>query len=175
MNHGRLSVTDDIKKIFRKNVHGLDFILSLRPVTYNLEVNKLAAHLKEDEHIDHKGTKIYVQPDAITQQSRDQKEHIQYSGFIAQEVETAANDIGYDFNGVVKPDSKDDLYGLQYAQFVVPMVKAIQEQHLLIESQNQTIQTLLLQNNQLLNEFEMLKSQMKMVMEKQSIPTPENN
>src|SRR6185503_17166740 len=115
------------KKNISENVHGLDFILKLRPVIYNLEVNKLAAHLKEDEHIDENGSRRYIQPDVETQRSRDEKEQIQYSGFIAQEVEKAAQTIGYDFNGVVKPGNVDDLYGLQYSQFVMPLVKAIQE------------------------------------------------
>ena len=56
------------------------------------------------------------------------KEKIIYSGFIAQEVEKAAREAGYDFSGVDKPKNEKDLYGLRYADFVVPLVKAIQEQ-----------------------------------------------
>jgi hypothetical protein len=50
------------------------------------------------------------------------------SGFIAQEVEQAANEVGYNFHGVDKPKNSTSHYGLRYAEFVVPMVKAIQEQ-----------------------------------------------
>lgn len=50
------------------------------------------------------------------------------TGFIAQEVEAAANSINYPFSGVVKPNSDDDFYSLRYSDFVVPLVKAVQEQ-----------------------------------------------
>ncbi|PBJ11870.1 tail fiber domain-containing protein [Flavobacterium sp. ACN6] len=56
------------------------------------------------------------------------------SGFIAQEVELAANSIGYDFNGIVKPQNDKDFYSLRYAEFVVPLVKAVQEQQPQIEA-----------------------------------------
>ena len=49
------------------------------------------------------------------------------SGFIAQDVEQAANAIGYDFSGVDAPKNENDFYGLRYAEFVVPLVKAVQE------------------------------------------------
>jgi hypothetical protein len=56
------------------------------------------------------------------------------TGFIAQEVEAAANSIGYKFSGVVKPQSDNDYYALSYASFVVPLVKAVQEQQTQIET-----------------------------------------
>ena len=55
------------------------------------------------------------------------------SGFIAQEVESAAKEINYEFNGVVKPQTTADFYSLKYAEFVVPLVKAVQEQQSQIE------------------------------------------
>jgi len=61
------------------------------------------------------------------------------SGFIAQEVETAANSIGYEFNGIVKPQTESDFYSLRYAEFVVPLVKAVQEQQLQIEAKEAKI------------------------------------
>ncbi|KAF2327746.1 tail fiber domain-containing protein [Flavobacterium ginsenosidimutans] len=61
------------------------------------------------------------------------------SGFIAQEVETAAKSIGYEFNGIVKPQSENDFYSLRYSEFVVPLVKAVQEQQQMIESQKADI------------------------------------
>lgn len=50
------------------------------------------------------------------------------TGFIAQEVEAAANSINYQFNGIVKPKNADAFYSLRYSEFVVPLVKAVQEQ-----------------------------------------------
>lgn len=55
-----------------------------------------------------------------------------YTGFLAQEVEAAATKIGYTFSGVDKP-AVDGSYGLRYAEFVVPLVKAAQE----LDAQNQ--------------------------------------
>ena len=50
-----------------------------------------------------------------------------HTGFIAQEVEQAAGKLHYEFSGVDKPKNNNDLYGLRYADFVVPLVKAVQE------------------------------------------------
>uniref|UniRef100_UPI003977E13C tail fiber domain-containing protein n=1 Tax=Flavobacterium sp. Root935 TaxID=1736610 RepID=UPI003977E13C len=61
------------------------------------------------------------------------------SGFIAQEVESAANSVGYQFSGIVKPASEKDFYSLRYSEFVVPLVKAVQEQQVIIEQQDKKI------------------------------------
>jgi hypothetical protein len=50
-----------------------------------------------------------------------------YTGFVAQEVQAAANKFKYDFNGVDKPKTQGGLYGLRYSEFVVPLVKAVQD------------------------------------------------
>ena len=49
------------------------------------------------------------------------------TGFIAQDVEKAAIELGYDFSGVTKPTTADGLYTLNYSEFVMPLVKAVQE------------------------------------------------
>jgi hypothetical protein len=72
-----------------------------------------------------------------------QNDQIRYTGFIAQEVEAAANKIGFNFSGVDKPKNDKDQYALRYAEFVVPLVKAVQEQQAIIESQNKKIDDLL--------------------------------
>src|SRR5262249_1225742 len=54
------------------------------------------------------------------------------TGFIAQEVEQAAKKVNYDFSGVDAPKNDKDMYGLRYSDFVVPLVKAVQE----LSSQN---------------------------------------
>jgi hypothetical protein len=56
------------------------------------------------------------------------------SGFIAQDVLKAAKAVGYDFDGVNKPQHDKDNYSIAYSQFVVPLVKAVQEQQAMIES-----------------------------------------
>jgi len=106
------------KKNVREDVRGLDFIMKLRPVTYQLDMNNLAAKLNESsEHREPSGMAIAMA----------EKESMIQSGFIAQEVEQAAASLGYDFSGVDKPKNEEDLYGLRYAEFVVPLVKATQE------------------------------------------------
>ena len=75
--------------------------------------------------------------------AEDAKSKILKTGFIAQEVEKVANDIGFDFDGISKPTSDEGTcYSLAYAQFVVPLVKAIQEQQIIIESQQKMIDEL---------------------------------
>ena len=64
---------------------------------------------------------------------------IRRSGFIAQEVEVAAAKSGYDFSGIIKPKTAKEHYGLSYESFVVPLVKAVQEQQQIIHSQNKRL------------------------------------
>jgi len=92
----------------------LVFINELRPVKYTLDVRGINRQLNI--------------PDAQTEEEGvSQKEGIVYSGFIAQEVEDAAKKAGYDFSGVDIPKNENDFYGIRYADFVVPLVKAVQE------------------------------------------------
>ncbi|MBK9074866.1 MAG: tail fiber domain-containing protein [Flavobacteriales bacterium] len=120
------------KRNIAADVRGLDFILKLRPVTYNVAAHQLAAHLKEDMRKDSTGAIVYV-TSSEDLAGRDAQEGIRYTGFLAQEVEEAARSVGFDFSGVDKPKNADDLYSLRYAEFVVPLVKAVQEQQLIIE------------------------------------------
>jgi hypothetical protein len=66
------------------------------------------------------------------------------TGFAAQEVLEAANAIGYDFSGIDEPSIErlGDMYSLRYAEFVVPLVKALQEQQAIIDNLTQRIQAL---------------------------------
>ena len=70
------------------------------------------------------------------------KEATRMSGFIAQEVEKAAQQSGYDFDGVIKPAHDKDHYRLAYGEFVVPLVKAMQEQQAIIKNQQEQIDEL---------------------------------
>lgn len=55
------------------------------------------------------------------------KEVIRQSGFIAQEVKAVIQSLGIYFKGVDTPQSEKDFYGIRYAEFVVPLTKAVQE------------------------------------------------
>jgi hypothetical protein len=116
------------------DVAGLEFILRLRPVSYNLDVHRLAAELGEDLIHDEEGNKSMETPDEFTLKSRDEKSAIRFTGFIAQEVETTVNELGVAFSGVDAPANKSSYYGLRYADFVVPLVRAVQEQQAQIEA-----------------------------------------
>jgi hypothetical protein len=109
------------KTNIQQNVPGLDFILKLQPVTYNFDFEKLNKTLKPGS------------ADKSASNENNPNVGVRYSGFVAQDVEKAAKEIGYDFSGVDKAKSETDLYGLRYSEFVVPMVKAIQEQQAQIE------------------------------------------
>jgi hypothetical protein len=117
----------------QENVSGLDFILKLRPVNYRLDMNKLSAHLDEDRPRDREGESDSEQMTNADSQSRTQKASVVYTGFIAQEVEQAALSVGFDFSGIDKSGEENGgLYSLRYAEFVVPLVKAVQEQQAMI-------------------------------------------
>ena len=86
-----------IKKNIQENVPGLDFINRLRPVTYNLDIHKQNNLVKRGRS----------GKDEVEWDSKYDIERKQMTGFIAQEVELAAKESGYDFSGVEKAD--DDL------------------------------------------------------------------
>jgi hypothetical protein len=68
------------------------------------------------------------------------REQQQRTGFIAQEVERAADEIGYEFSGIVEPANSESAYNLRYAEFVVPLVEAVQEEQKQIDRQEEQIQ-----------------------------------
>jgi hypothetical protein len=115
----KTNVTEDVK--------GLDFIMKLRPIIYNFDTRKFDAY--NNYGILQASNKDY-----------DAASSVRQSGFIAQEVEKAAKESGYDFNGVVVPKTRKETYSLAYSQFVVPLVKAVQEQQVMIEKQAALIQ-----------------------------------
>jgi len=111
------------KKNIKEDVKGLSFINSLRPITYTVDINSLNAYYDKGRKHD----SAYEKMKADMQRSGDQAAKIVYNGFIAQDVEAAAKKLNYEFSGVDKPKTEDALYGLRYAEFVVPLVKAVQE------------------------------------------------
>jgi hypothetical protein len=121
------------KKNIREDVRGLDFIMKLRPITYQLNVTTLSEKLNESH------TLLYAPG---MEMAIAEKESMIQSGFIAQEVEQAAALVGYDFSGVDKPKNDDDFYGLRYAEFVVPLVKAVQELQLQVQDLHRQVEEL---------------------------------
>lgn len=79
-------------------------------------------------------------PDSIRQRRmavqdyRESSARVQ-TGFLAQEVERACQELNFEFSGLHVPESAVDNYGLAYASFVPLLVKRMQEQQVLIEAQ----------------------------------------
>ena len=105
---------------------GLEFINKLRPVSFNW---------------DHRDT--YVRECKYEYGTKDgnlvsTKEHY---GLIAQELKTVLDDLGVKFDGLGHDDEKD-AYRLTYEELIAPIIKAIQEQQVQIESLKTKIEIL---------------------------------
>jgi hypothetical protein len=136
------NISDERFKLnIQENIPGIDFITQLRPVTYNLDVDGLNNALNIPDSLI---------SDAINQKAINNKKSITYSGFLAQEVEQTANELGFQFSGVDAPQNENGFYGLRYATFVVPLVKAVQEQQEIINEQNDKIEELEAKYNKIL-------------------------
>jgi len=112
----------------KKNIHakvpGLSFINLLQPVTFNIDLDALDEIIKPKDPetnrlIDSLRMARSPEEKEIIAKARASKEKIVYSGFIAQDVEIAAQSLGYDFSGVDAPENDKTPYGLRYAEFVV--------------------------------------------------------
>ena len=99
-----------IKKNIKEDVPGLAFIKELRPVTYHFNVAKEYELLKIKDTSNWKG--------------KYDIEKKNFTGLIAQEVDAAAQKINYDFSGI---DKTGAIWGLRYSEFVMPLIKAVQE------------------------------------------------
>ena len=140
-----------------ENVKGLDFILQLRPVTYQMDVQGLYAFWGTSPYRNSKA-KLDEKSIAFIDDAIRKKESMYMNGFLAQEVELAAQKSGYDFTGVLKPAHDKDHYRIAYAEFVVPLVKAMQEQQQMIENQNKKIELQQQLIDQLLKRIEKLEA-----------------
>jgi hypothetical protein len=115
-----------IKRNIMSNVPGLEFINKLKPLTYTLDLDAADRIVEHPVSALSKDKRFSGYFDAQLQ-ARIKKQQVRLTGFIAQEVEAAAKSIDFDFSGVDAPKNDKDLYGLRYAEFVVPLVKAVQE------------------------------------------------
>jgi trimeric autotransporter adhesin len=102
------------KKDIKENVPGLVFINKLRPITYTWKKRELDTYMSATS-----GSK--------SDRPQPEDDDRVATGFVAQEVEAAAKELKYEFDGVDAPKNEHDLYGLRYSEFVVPLVKAVQE------------------------------------------------
>jgi hypothetical protein len=135
----------------KEDVKGLDFINKLRPVTYSLDTRKFDGFLMKN------------MPDSVRLARTKNVDYgpssgIVHVGFLAQEVEKAAKETGITFDGVIVPENEDQNYGVAYSQFVVPLVKAVQELSAKNETQQLFIEKLKSQNEKLIQRIEKLEA-----------------
>jgi hypothetical protein len=123
------------KKNVRTGVPGLAFINRLQPVTFNLDLDAIDGLLNIDKTKKYGRDTLNQALIDIDKKAREAKEKQVQTGFIAQDVEKIAKSIGYNFSGVDVDET--GIYGLRYAEFVVPLVKAVQE----LSEQNDRLQT----------------------------------
>lgn len=110
------------------NVPGLDFIKKLTPVTYYFDEEKLNEFSRTG----------LLNNSSVSQASYHPQKQL-HTGFLAQDVEKAATQLGYNFDGIHTPVNNKDHYSLAYSQFIMPLVKAVQEQQLIIEDQDKKL------------------------------------
>jgi len=112
----------------KADVPGLSFIRELKPITYTLDIAGIDNFIKKvSGAAGIRKSALNSEEEKLMNEAKEAKSKIRYSGFVAQDVEDAAKKLGYDFSGVSKPKDNTDFYGLRYADFVVPVVKALQE------------------------------------------------
>jgi len=103
------------KENVKEDVKGLDFIMKLQPVSYNFNRLKFAQHIRQQLTPGKEKTLV-------------EKSQIRSVGFIAQDVEKIIQQTGFtSFDAVHAPANETDNYSMGYAEFVVPLVKAVQE------------------------------------------------
>ena len=118
------------KKDVRKDVSGLEFIKQLQPVSYTVDNSALR--------------KFLGVPDSLFDSKAASKEKpVRQTGFVAQEVDKLVKRSGYIFGGIDAPKNDNDPYTVRYAEFVVPLVKAVQELSALVAEQQEQLDQLL--------------------------------
>jgi hypothetical protein len=127
----------------QEDVAGLSFIMKLRPVTYQFDVKRFDG---------------FTMGSDVVNAAYDNAQNIRRTGFIAQEVEQAAEQAQYNFNGVNRPYYQEGYYTLSYESFVVPLVKGMQEQQSIIRYQMEKIEQLTKTVTELFQKVEVQKA-----------------
>jgi FtsZ-binding cell division protein ZapB len=122
------SITTYSDKRFKFNIQedvpGLNFINRLKPVTY-----------QQNPEILHQ---IWGTPDSIVKQiDHSEIKQKRFIGFLAQDVEKAAQECNWNFPGIDVPRNEKEVYSLRYVDFIMPLVKSVQE----LNAQNEKLQS----------------------------------
>ena len=111
---GWSNVSDNRDKTNISNLNdnlGINFLRKLRPVTYNWD--------KRIHYQDKCGFEYGIKDGTLAESEEDY-------GFISQEVETAAQQLGIKFDGVAYGDYQD-AYSISYLEFVAVLTKSLQK------------------------------------------------
>ncbi|MGC3944657.1 MAG: tail fiber domain-containing protein [Chryseolinea sp.] len=115
------------KRDIQEDIVGLEFINKLRPVSYTVDHAALARAHNSSDSMQARAGRMPV---------------VRQTGFVAQEVEAIIKKGNYRFNGVKSPENNMDHYSIRYAEFVVPLVKAVQELTAIVNEQQSEIAAL---------------------------------
>ena len=136
------------KTNIKDNVAGMSFVMKLRPVTYNVRPKELH--------------RIWGTPDSVVNKMdfTDAEKETRI-GFIAQDVEKAAQESGFNFPGIDVPRNDKEVYTLRYVDFIMPMVKGMQEQQQMIDDLKKQNSEMQKQNADMQKQIDELKSLVK--------------
>lgn len=101
------------KRDLRNDVAGMDFIRQLKPVSYIVDKDALNNFLGI--------------PDSLRMSTSETEGNARQVGFVAQDVDAIIKKSGFVFSGIESPKNENDPYAIRYGEFVVPIVKAMQE------------------------------------------------
>jgi trimeric autotransporter adhesin len=117
------------KKNIKQNVSGLAFINQLKPASYTFDKEAVDKFMRLPDSL------IAIQAPSRTAP----REQI---GFVAQEVDSVVKKNQFVFSGVHEPANENDAYTIRYEEFVVPLVKAVQELNVGAETQQDKLMNL---------------------------------
>jgi hypothetical protein len=162
-----------VKKNMKQDVPGLDFIKRLQPVTYNLDLDAADRIMRAGKSGKTRSDSLRAAVSADDWKAREAQQKRVITGFVAQDVEKAAQSIGYDFSGVDVDDN--GVYGLRYTEFIMPLVKAVQELSAQNDSLKQKIALMDAANNDatiasMQQQIEELTGLVNRLMEKENTP-----
>ncbi len=168
--------------------NALSFILQLKPVSYQYDYVKIVKEeqtarknnaleaAKKAELLKGEWTESDIKAEETRLQRQGEEDNKFYEqqlvdaeknvkrisyGLLAQDAQAAAQKTGYgDFSGIVKPEENGGKYALRYAEFVVPLIGAVQEQQDILKKQEDKISKLESDNQSIKKENEELKARL---------------
>jgi hypothetical protein len=147
------------------SVPGLSLLEKLRPVTYRFDSHKFDLHLMS-------GFSDSLRQKRLAASGFDKTSARLQTGFLAQEVELACREFGYEFSGLHIPSNESDNYGLAYASFVPVLVKGVQELSGEVKRQQSRLDLMEAENATLKNALHLLAGQVQQL--KASLDSTEN-